>query len=139
MKALNTNISSIEIHQDWKYITVSAVLGCKNLSGQINLENIKSIGASAFLNCPKITSVKLSNSLKEIGYQVFGSCTNLQSVTIQDGVTSIGEKAFNRCSNLTAVNYTGTEEQWNAITIGEYNDDLNNATKTYNYDPNAQV
>ena len=32
------------------------------------------------------------------------------------------------CDGLTTVNYRGTQEQWNAITIGSDNDSLLNAT-----------
>ena len=39
-------------------------------------------------------------------------------VTIPNSVTSIGYRAFQYCSALTSVNFTGTQEQWNAITKG---------------------
>ena len=41
--------------------------------------------------------------------------------------------AFFYCSSLTAVNYEGTEEEWNAITIEQKNESLTNATINYNY------
>jgi hypothetical protein len=34
---------------------------------------------------------------------------------------------------LNTVNYSGTQAQWNAITIGRGNDELTNATINYNY------
>ena len=37
-------------------------------------------------------------------------------VTIGNGVTTIDAGAFENCDNLVNVNYTGTMEQWNAIT-----------------------
>ena len=54
--------------------------------------------------------------------------TTLTSITIPDSVTSIGSSAFEGCSGLTDVYYTGTEEEWNSIAIGAYNDTLTNAT-----------
>ena len=41
-------------------------------------------------------------------------------------VTTIGDYAFYDCDSLTDVYYMGTEEQWNDISIGLYNDDLLN-------------
>jgi hypothetical protein len=43
-------------------------------------------------------------------------------------VTSIGEGAFSCCDSLIAAYFQGSEEQWNAIYIGSYNDLLENAT-----------
>ena len=38
------------------------------------------------------------------------------------------QSAFNSCTNLSSVYYTGTPEEWSAITIGDYNDSLTSAT-----------
>ena len=57
------------------------------------------------------------------------------SVMIPVGVTQIDEGAFSDAEYLTDVYYTGTEEQWAAISIGENNDYLKNAEIHFNYDP----
>ena len=62
-------------------------------------------------------------------------CTNLKSMIIPDGVESIGKLAFTYCAGLADVYFTGTEEEWAAISIGEENDALSTATVHYNYIP----
>jgi hypothetical protein len=54
-------------------------------------------------------------------------------VIIGDNVTSIGNAAFYDCRNLTTVNYKGTQEQWEQISIGENNEYLTDAVINYNY------
>ncbi len=55
-----------------------------------------------------------------IGQQAFSNCQTLKSVYIPDSVTSIGKWAFDSCYRLKDINYEGSEEQWNAITKGDY-------------------
>ena len=66
--------------------------------------------------------VVIPNTVKTIGDNAFDQCVLLTSVDIPDSVTSIGNYAFNYCNALTDVNYTGSEEEWKAITIGSNND-----------------
>jgi hypothetical protein len=75
----------------------------------------------------------LAYKVTSTGDSAFYNCDSLTSVTIPDSVTSIGDSAFEGCTGLTTVNYTGSEEEWNNITIGSSNDLLINATKVYNY------
>ena len=49
----------------------------------------------------------------------------------RQAVTSIGDTAFRR-AGLTDICYGGTEDQWKAIKIGQYNESLNKANIHYN-------
>ena len=61
----------------------------------------------------------------------FGYSTVFAAVTIPTSVTSIGYAAFYK-TGIKDIYYEGTEAQWKAIEIGEYNDDLTKATIHYN-------
>ncbi|MBQ3150550.1 MAG: leucine-rich repeat protein, partial [Clostridia bacterium] len=102
-------------------------------------DSVTSIGDSAFESCDNLTSVTIGNSVTSIGYRAFSGCSSLTRVTIGNSVTSIGERAFSGCSSLTDVYYFGTEEEWNKISIGSYNEALTNATIHFNYVASGDV
>ena len=60
---------------------------------------------------------------------------SLTSITIPESVTSIGDFAFSGCSSLKTINYTGTEEQWNAISKGTSWKSGTAVNVIYNYKP----
>ena len=80
-----------------------------------------------------MTSITIPNSVTSIDSDTFSNCTSLASVTIPDSVTSIGYRAFGNCTSLANVYYAGTEEEWNKITIDDYNKYLKNAIIHYNF------
>ena len=90
-----------------------------------------SISESAFATCSSLMSITIPNSVTSIGKYAFAICDSLSSVTIPSSVTRIGEHAFKQCNNLADVYYSGTLRRWNAITIGEDNTSLTNATLHY--------
>ena len=68
-----------------------------------------------------------------INEYAFDSLDSLINITIPNGVIYIGFCAFERCNYLEIVNYPGTQEEWNSITIANGNNALKNATINYNY------
>ena len=105
---------------------------CSSLTSVVIGNGVTSIGNYAFYDCSNLTSVTIPDSVTSIGDYAFYDCSNLTSVTIPDSVTSIGNYAFYAGFNLTTINYRGSEEQWNAISKGEYWNP-SNATIVYNY------
>lgn len=87
------------------------------------------IGRFAFTNCTSLESITIPDSATSIGLDAFYLCSSLSSITIPDSVTSIGKEAFADCTSLAHIYYTGTQEQWNAITKGT----------TWNYNMGASV
>ena len=112
-----------------------AFYNCTSLASIEIPDSVTSIGDEAFSYCTSLASIKIPDSVTSIGNYAFRGCTSLASVVIGDSVTSIGKYAFYNCKNLKTVNYTGTEEQWKAISIGSNNSYLENAPINYNYKP----
>ena len=109
-----------------------AFSGCYNLTNIILPNTVTYIGDRAFYNCYNLESIIIPDSVTSIDDYAFDYCNNLESVTIGSSVTTIGTNAFNECSNLTTINYKGTEEQWNEISIGSSgNEYLTGATVNY--------
>ncbi|MBE6734038.1 MAG: hypothetical protein E7563_01680 [Ruminococcaceae bacterium] len=95
--------------------------------------SVTSIGEWAFLDCTSLTSITIPSSVTSIGKYAFLDCTSLTSITIPSSVTSIENSAFYLCRMLNDVYYSGTQAQWNAIEIGDDNEDLLDAEIHYNY------
>ena len=128
-------LTSITIPDSVASIGDYAFSDCYNLTSITISDSVTSIGDYAFYNCISLISITIPDSITSIGDSEFFNCDNLTSITIPDSVTSIGDSAFRSCSSLETVYYTGTEEEWAAITIYSYNDDLENANIIYNYVP----
>ena len=116
--ALFPNLRTIIIPESVTSIDYYVFLGCSLLRSITIPEGVTSIGTSAFCNCSSLPSITIPSSVTIIGGNAFAGCSGLRSITISEGITSIGSYAFYECSNLTSINYTGTEEQWNAINKG---------------------
>ena len=90
-------------------------------------DGITSIGHDSFKGCLNLENVVIPDSVTSIGKDAFEYCENLTSIVIPDSVTSIGIYATYGCENLKDVYYSGTESDWNKISIGEYNSGILNA------------
>ena len=70
--------------------------------------------------------------MTEIGDYAFYYCSELNTITIPKSVTKIGNNAFGNCYEIADVNYKGSEEQWNSISISGGNTCLTNAAIHFN-------
>ena len=128
-------LESINIPASVKQIGEYAFRLCIQLKEVVFADNsmLTSIDPGAFTSCEELTSITIPKGVTTISRDVFINCRNLTSVTIQSSVTNIDMQAFHNCIDLTTVYYTGTEEQWNNIVIGENNEYLLNANIVFNY------
>ena len=130
-----SSLTSVAIPNSVTSICKSVFYYCSSLTSVTIPDSVTSIGERAFENCSSLTSVTIPDSVTSIGNSAFSSCKCLTSITIPNSVTSIDRDAFYYCTSLKTINYTGTEEQWNAISKGtdwNYETSLN---VIYNYKP----
>lgn len=88
-------------------------------------------GANLYLNDQLVTQLVIPSGVTRIGIYAFASCASITSVVIPNSVTSIGKNSFVVCNAFKEIYYNGTAEEWNNVTIEEYNVAVNNATRYY--------
>ena len=126
-----SSLTSLVIPDGATSIGDCAFSDCTGLTSIVIPASVTSIGDYAFLRCDSLTSITIPNGVTSIGRSTFSECSSLTSIVIPDSVTTIGEEAFEDCTSLTSIYYTGTEAQWNNISIGSNNSPLTNATRYY--------
>ena len=156
------SLTSVTIPNNVTIIGMVAFQDCTSLESITIPDSVTDIGSGAFYRCTSLKEITIPGGVSYLGHGVFSDfgectslkkvvlldgvekigktfrgCTNLSSITIPSSVTCIISGAFDACDNLKDVYYTGTEEQWNAISIEydeyEFNETLLNATIHYNY------
>lgn len=126
-----TNLASVTIPDSVTSIENWAFSGCTNLTSVTIPDSVTRIGNGALYGCTGLTCATIPGSVTSIGCSAFEDCTSLISAIISDSVTSIEDWAFYGCADLKTVLYSGTEEQWSAISIGNGNSPLLNAMICY--------
>ncbi|MBQ4116734.1 MAG: leucine-rich repeat protein, partial [Clostridia bacterium] len=154
------NLTTINIPEGITSIQICTFANCKKLSNIILPYSLESIGYAAFSNCRTLTNIYIPDNIVSISTNAFNGCSNLNynsyktsyyigtqinlylvlvkpkattinSCIIHSDTKYILNEAFEKCTNLSIVYYDGTEEEWNSVSIGNYNDYLKNATRYY--------
>ncbi len=123
-----TGLTNVSITDNVTSIGSSAFCGCAALTGITLPENLTAIGDNAFNGCAALTGVSIPSGVSVISDGLFSGCASLETVSLPAGITAIGDNAFNQCGALTDVYYSGYLAGWNAITMGNNNENLTNAT-----------
>ena len=91
-------------------------------------DTIHRIGSYAFSSNQDLFTVTIPFGVTNIETETFYGCNGMTSITIPKSVTNIESRAFCACDGMIDVYFSGTEAEWNAITMGSENEALANAT-----------
>lgn len=129
-----TKLASINIPDSIEYVGDQAFEGTAWLNNQN--DGVVYIGKTLYCykgEMPSNTTITVKEGTTNISGLCFEGCTNLASITIPKSVTYIGMGAFFMCDNLKTINYKGSKEDWNNITIEIQAPDGSGITATINY------
>ncbi len=118
-----TGITDIKIEADAN-IGMSAFSQCTSLKTVEFAGYIPSVGMSAFAQCSSLAEIRITGTVPDIGMSAFVQCGSLKTLTLNSSVRTIGMSAFSQCSNLSVINFYGTVDDWNRISIGMGNEQL---------------
>jgi hypothetical protein len=102
---------------------------CSGLTTLQISDTITSLSGYAFSNCTGLQEVMIGNSVSSIGNSAFGDCNSLQTVSLSLSVQSIGYSAFGGCLLLDTVQYSGSEADFQQISVAEGNESLLSAKR----------
>lgn len=103
-----------------KYVNIPrylSVLGQSAFQNCVNLEKVTS--ASYYYNNDTNDRRPQDTVLTTLDFGVFSYCTNLEYIVLPKSITKIENQCFKN-SGLKTIYFTGTQTEYNAITLGEY-------------------
>lgn len=95
-------------------------------------EPILPILAPWYSYASKVKKAIIEQGVTSIGRFAFSDCGNLVSIVIPKSVTEISWQVFHNSHNLKDIYYSGSEDAWNKISVGDLNTYLYQATIHYN-------
>ncbi len=125
VKAKNTDITSVNIHSNTKFIYSDAFSNCSQLTSVTIPDGVTGIGEGAFFYCWRLSNIAIPDSVTEIGESAFTSCYSLSKVTLPESITGISPSAFSYCYHLTDIIIPDS--------VTEIGDDAFNACNDLNY------
>ena len=112
-----TSLKSVSMPESMTWIGDSAFAGCTGLKQVEFSPNLTAIGSKSFYSCNGLTSVVVPDKVTSIESLAFFGCLNLESITIPASVTTLNSSFVYGCTNLKKIEFKGTQERWNALSI----------------------
>lgn len=111
------SLKSVSMPESMTWIGDSAFAGCTGLEQVEFSPNLTAIGSKSFYSCSDLTSVVVPDKVTSIESLAFFGCLKLESITIPASVTTLDSSFVYGCTNLKKIEFKGTQEQWNALSI----------------------
>lgn len=86
------------------------------------------IYSGVFTECRQLKWITIPQKVIQIGMHGFSYCERLEYIIIQSKELTIYQSAFSHCSKLEKVFYDGTQEEWDRLILGEYNEGITSST-----------
>ena len=86
---------------------------------KVTVTDCTTIYQYAFYLCVNLSEIELLGEIDTIGQYAFSDCTDIKKVTLPRSIKNIGEGAFCRNYNLSTITFSGTEEEWGNVTLGQ--------------------
>ena len=115
-----TSLKSVSMPESMTWIGDSAFAGCTGLKQVEFSPNLTTIGPNSFYSCNGLTSVVVPDKVTSIESLAFFGCLKLESITIPASVTTLDSTFVFGCTNLKKIEFKGTQEQWNALSINPH-------------------
>lgn len=115
-----TSLKSVSTPESMTWIGNGAFAGCTGLESVALPAGLKSIGENVFYSCTSLTSVVIPDKVTSIESLAFFGCLKLESITIPASVTTLDSTFVFGCTNLKKIEFKGTQEQWNALSINPH-------------------
>ena len=80
-------------------------------------DSVTYISSNAFNGASNLTSASIGSGVATISAYAFQNCYSLTSITINKATTKIGDRAFYVDYSITDVFYSGSETEWNSVSI----------------------
>ena len=122
------SMTSIRLPSGITVLEDSVFEGCSSLTSITLPQGLTAIPPMLLRNCESLTAIMVPAHVTGIGYSAFEGCYALTRVYLPAGLSSVDTFAFYDCYSLSDVYFFGTPAQWEAITVGELNEPLTDAT-----------
>ena len=100
---------------------------CTALTSITIPSTVETIQGSTFRNCENLKRIVLSEGTKTLKYLAFYKCFGLTEIVIPKSITTIGNEIFSSTA-LSSIFFNGNQSEWDNITIGKTNKEINSAT-----------
>lgn len=127
-----SSLISVNIPDSVMELGRSVFLNCTSLASVSLGVGLECIEDRTFYNCRSLVKVVIPENVTGIGSYAFESCTSLESIAVPKKLKNIGDRSFYSCDTLKYVFYSGSQSEWQQITLGNNNIKFTNAFVHYN-------